>query len=297
MAVHVLKNGSISVDILTDWGYDRSRYDWGGTVEQVTMDGHTFLSKELQPSGGTGLAGVGLTNVFEWADTSLYEQTAVADYFPMLGLGLLKKPDTAPFQFTRDYSVLPFARIVTSDDRSVSVRTLPHLCLDMAADMTKSYTLDGNSLIVSFDIRNVGIRQINATEFCHNFIKFDTSEIDENYRVSFPYSIQAKIRRGEIIMERDAYRIGRFDKPTASSAFWINGWEGLRSHWMKIEHLKLGSSVLIEDDFPVCNFYSWNNFNACCPEVFAPIKLSPGESVHYTRRYTFQTKAAADILY
>ena len=88
-------------------------------------------------------------------------------------------------------------------------------------------------------------------------------------------------------MTRDAYRLGAFDGPTESTAFWIRGWEGLSSHWMRLENKELGMSVLMEDDVPICRFYSWNNFNAFCPEVFAPIDLEPGQEVTYTRKYTF----------
>ena len=91
-------------------------------------------------------------------------------------------------------------------------------------------------------------------------------------------------------MERDAYRLGAFDGPTQSTAFWLNGWQGLRSHWMRLTLDETGMSVLIEDDIPLCNFYSWNNAYAFCPEVFAPIDLNPGEERFYTRRYTFQAE-------
>ena len=89
---------------------------------------------------------------------------------------------------------------------------------------------------------------------------------------------------------RAVNRLGEFAGPTESSAFWIRGWEGLKSHWMKLENAAKGMSVLIEDGVPVCNFYSWNNFNAFCPEVFAPIDLESGESVSYRRSYTFEVK-------
>ena len=283
----VLKSKDLEVKILLDWGYDRSRYDWGGTVGQVTMNGHTFLSKELNSSGGVGLGGVGLTNVFEWRDTTLYDAASIADFFPLLGVGLLKKTDTAPFLFTRDYPVVPFEHQVETDENRVSIRTMPHLCCGIAADMKKTFSVQDNVLTVAFEINNVGPAPIHATEFCHNFFKFDDHTIDKSYRLTFPYTIETKIRRGQVLAERDAYRLGEFDGPTESTAFWINGWEGLRSHWMKLSNEQLGMSVLMEDDVAVCNFYSWNNANAFCPEVFAPIDLKPGESICYTRKYTF----------
>lgn len=283
----VLKNEYLQADILLDWDYRRSRYDWGGTVGQVTMKGHTFLSEERNTSGGVGLGGVGLTNVWEWQDTHLYDQTSIADFFPLPGVGLLKRTDTNPFLFTKDYPVEPFRRIEEVTEDRVSIRTLPHLCQGIAMDMEKTYHLEGKTLVVTFRVKNVGPEEIHATEFCHNFFRFDDRQIDSSYQLFFPYSIQPELRRGELIMTRDAYRLGAFDGPTESSAFWIRGWQGLSSHWMRLENQELGMSVLMEDDVPICRFYSWNNFNAFCPEVFAPIDLKPGEEVTYTRKYTF----------
>ena len=287
----IIDNGSIRANILLPgWGYDRSRYDWGGMVEQVWHKGHTFLSKELNSSGGVGLGGVGLVNVFEWRDTALYDSASVADYFPLPGVGLLKKTDTSPFLFTKDYPTVPFEHAVETGEDFVKIRTLPHLCCGVAMDMEKLYTLEGSTLHMDITVRNVGPKAIHATEFSHNFFNFDGGVINSDYRLSFPYTIEPKLRRGELIIERDAYRLGEFDGPTESSAFWIRGWEGLKSHWMKLENAAKGMSVLIEDDVPVCNFYSWNNFNAFCPEVFAPIDLESGESVSYRRSYTFEVK-------
>ena len=59
----LLKNDHMSIQVLLDWGYDRSRYDRGSTVGQVTVNGHTFLSRETDASGGAGLGGIGLAAV------------------------------------------------------------------------------------------------------------------------------------------------------------------------------------------------------------------------------------------
>ena len=280
----LLESSTTKAEILLDWGYNRSRYDWGGTVGQVTVNGHTFLSRELNSAGGVGLGGVGLTNVLEWRDTALYDNTSPADYFPLLGVGLLKKTDNAPFQFTREYAVEPFDRQIQTDEHSVTIRTMPYLCSGVAVDMKKTYSLEGNTLTVAFEVKNVGSTPVHATEFCHNFFKFDDKAIDSSYCLSFPYTIETKVRRGQVITERDRYRLGAFDGPTESTAFWVNGWQGLNSHWMKLEHEELGMSVLMEDEFPVCYFYSWNNANAFCPETFAPIDLEPEESICYVRK-------------
>ena len=183
----IIDNGSIRANILLPgWGYDRSRYDWGGMVEQVWHKGHTFLSKEFNSSGGVGLGGVGLVNVFEWRDTALFDSASVADYFPLPGVGLLKKTDTSPVLFTKDYPTVPFEHAVEAGEDFVKIRTLPHLCCGVAMDMEKLYTLEGNTLHMDITVKNVGPRAIHATEFSHNFFNFDGGVINSDYRLSFP---------------------------------------------------------------------------------------------------------------
>ncbi len=282
-----LSNKYMQVQVLLDWNYMGSRYDCGGIIGQVTVKNHTFLSKEQTSDGTTGLGGVGLTNVWEWKDSSIYDKTSIADYFPLPGVGLLKKVDTSPFLFTKTYQVEPYHRQISFTENSVTIRTLPYFCQNIAMEIVKSYRIEDNKLIVSFNIVNTGPTSIHATEFCHNFFQFDSHPIDETYCLRFPYTIRPELRRGELIISRDHYRLSSFDSATNSTAFWITGWQGLKSHWMELSNSELAMSVLIEDNFPVCRFYSWNNPWAFCPETFAPIDLEPGESTSYSRVYHF----------
>lgn len=142
-----LSNEFLQVQVLLDWYYKGSRYDWGGTIGQVTVNGHTFLSKEQNADGSTGLGGVGLTNVWEWTDTSIYDRTAMADYFPLPGVGLLKKVDTSPFLFTKTYQVEPYKRQISVEQDSVTIRTLPYFCQNTAMETVKSYHLEKNSQV------------------------------------------------------------------------------------------------------------------------------------------------------
>ena len=256
----ILHNNALTVEI-SDIGsdYRGSRYDWSGIVKQVTLYGKsTFLSREIASDGGCGLGGIGLCSVFEWADTSIYDSTAFADSFPMIGVGLLKKSDTLPFQFTKAYEVTPFEReVLCQNDTEAAFHTLPHFCNGIAVDQRKTVSLQG------------------------------ADGVDRGYRLQFPYSIAPTLRRGSRLIERDAYRVAAFDQATASTAFWVHGYEGMKTHWMKLTRDDSPLSVLVEDLFPVVNFYSWNNKDAFCPETFCGIALKPGESTTYSRRYTF----------
>ncbi|MGI5967320.1 aldose 1-epimerase [Anaerotruncus sp. AF02-27] len=286
----ILHNNALTVEI-SDIGsdYRGSRYDWSGIVKQVTLYGKsTFLSREIASDGGCGLGGIGLCSVFEWADTSIYDSTAFADSFPMIGVGLLKKSDTLPFQFTKAYEVTPFEReVLCQNDTEAAFHTLPHFCNGIAVDQRKTVSLQGTVLTVTHTLHNVGEKEIRATEFSHNFFRFGADGVDRGYRLQFPYSIAPTLRRGSLLIERDAYRVAAFDQATASTAFWVHGYEGMKTHWMKLTRDDSPLSVLVEDLFPVVNFYSWNNKDAFCPETFCGIALKPGESTTYSRRYTF----------
>ena len=286
----LLQNSALTVEV-SDVGsdYTRSRYDWCGIIKQVTLNGtSTFLSREVSPDGGCGLGGIGLCSVFEWAGTATYDEAPVAGLFPMIGTGLLKKGSALPFQFTADYEVTTFTReCIPEGDEAVTFHTLPYLCCGIAVEQFKTIRICGNSLTITHRLRNVGVKDIEATEFSHNFFMFNDYEVNGDYLLQLPYTICPRLRRGTLKIQRDACWLGGFDAATASSAFWLNGYEGLKEHWMKLIHEPSGHSVLIEDHFPVVRFYSWNNRYAFCPETFCRISLRPGEEMAYRRSYSF----------
>ncbi len=282
----IIRSDELEVRLLLPGNYTRSRYDHSAMVEQVCLGENTFLGRE-KIGDGCGLGGVGLAFCLEWADTALYDGTAVADLFPLMGTGLLKRTDTSPFLFNRDYPVVPFEHVVRADEHSVSVQTLPHLCQGMAFEQKRCFKVEGNSLLVCCRLKNVGENRIEGTEFCHNFFQFNRMPVDSRYRLSFPYTILPRMRRGQLLVERDALRLGAFDEATTSTAFWLNGFEGLQSHWMKLEHDGTHTGVLVEEDFPLCRIYSWNNQDALCPETFIALSLAPGEERTWTRKYSF----------
>lgn len=285
-----LGNDRLAVEILAcGEEYRGSRYDWAGIVSQVTLDGcHTYLSKEQYKDGSTGMGGRGLSGVFEWNDTSLYDQVGIADVFPMLGIGLVKKTGTAPFNFSTAYPVaIPFPREVYAAEDTCTIKTLPVLCCGIAAEITKTLSVAGTTLSIRTEIENTGSAAIRATEFNHNFFAFDGTPVDSDYQLTVPYQVLPKFRRGKMAVGFQTIQPFSFDGPTNAAALFVEGAAGLSRHWMKLEHTALGTSVLIEEDFPPEHLYLWSNPFAFCPETFCKIHLEPGERMEYTRRYTF----------
>lgn len=52
-----LSNEFLQVQVLLDWYYKGSRYDWGGTIGQVTVNGIPFCQKNRMPMEAQDLGG------------------------------------------------------------------------------------------------------------------------------------------------------------------------------------------------------------------------------------------------
>ena len=110
-----LNNGRLSVRISYPGEvYRGSRFDWNGFITQVTLDDrYTFCVPEaLTPGVGSG--GQGFCGEFGIEEAIGYDETCVDNYFIKIGVGNLKKTDDRPYDFFRNYPVVPLAGSVTS---------------------------------------------------------------------------------------------------------------------------------------------------------------------------------------
>lgn len=269
--------------------YQGSRYDWSSMIKQVTLDNnHSFLSGERYADGSVGMGGVGLASVFEFDHTNLYDEVNIADQFPILGVGLATKTDSMPFQFNKAYPVTtPFPRMISHDENTCTIHTQPILCNGIALEQTKAILVQDNRLIIRNTLRNVGCRPIHAKEFSHNFFCFDRHSVDSTYKLTLPFQISARSRRGDYIIGYNSIQPYCFDHGTQSSALFVEGYAGLGSHTMRLDNQCTGTSVTIIDQFPPSHFYLWCNPGAFCPEVFCKINLEPNETLEYSRIYHF----------
>ena len=285
MADIILKNDALTVEIAEPGKeYARSRYDWTGMVKQVTLNGaHTFF----WPEQVEGLGGRGLAGVYEFRDDTLYKEAEIADRTPLIGVGLLKKPDTDAFCFFKEYDVLPFRREWRLTEQGVCFETFPILCQGVAVRQTKELTLDGNGLVIRQTVRNVGERAVALQEFNHNFFCFDNTPIDENYVLHLPYKPLVDVRRGRISVGYNTLSLHEMDPASDEAAFVIHGYEKIRGSSFALENQALGLGVSVEEDFDSIRSYNWICRQAFCPETFCGLDLEPGEEKNFTRTYRF----------
>jgi hypothetical protein len=284
-----LSSGQLLAEIAEPGEFYRgSRYDWSGHVRQITLKRkHTFFSTLPDPPDAS-MGGNGLLDVFETADDMGYEETELNNRFPMLGVGLLKKESRQPFLFRSPYDVLPFERTINENENCVTFTTLPSHCNGYAVQETKKLSLEADSLIINYTLKNVGSKELNFSSFNHNFFQFDNHPINTDYSLNLPYQVSLRILRGSICAQYQSISVQAFDEPTASGAFLLNGFEGTSAHWWCLRHIPSGLQVLCEEDFAVSRFYVWVMERSFSPETFFSAVLSPGTECSFRRKYTFK---------
>lgn len=271
---------------------NRFRFDRTGFVRQVTLDGGTiFCGVEPDtlphpPSGGAGLCSEILC---KGVDT----EAPVDGWFPKFGVGLLRRPDNESYIFHRCYSCDPFEVQTENGPDSARFVTLPKPCMGYALRGEKSITVHGNVLRMEYLFENTGKRELNLTEYCHNFITLNGEKTGPAIHLEFPSarSQAGKAGRRESSTMRGAeYGFGFIGEGLDPSRITVTGGEINRSReftW-KLRSDTTGLSVAGTVSFAPSEVVVWSVGALVSPEVMHSFSLTPGERISYTRQWTFE---------
>ncbi len=301
--------------------YRGARFDWSGFITQVTLDGkHTFCVPESYKAGeGTG--GIGLCNEFGIEAAVGYDDARPGETFPKLGIGLLRRADEGPYGFFRPYEIVqqfPMSVEATADSAQVVVQ--PVECRGYAARLSKTYQVSGNSLQVAYTLENTGAKPIATHEYAHNFVGIDQQPVGPAYRLHFPYPVKSekidvKAMRGNapphlkklpgfvqdfLIARymRQAQGTIRFEgnditfKPADKQSFYCRpqGFSRRETPQWTLSHVPSGVTVSETDDFAPWRVAVWGGNHVVSAEIFVDIRLQPGQTQRWARRYEFNAQ-------
>jgi len=183
-----LKSDRLTVDIAEPGQKPNTtcRFERAGFVEEVTLDGeYRFCESEPHHLFHPCTGGRGLCNEFALDASS---EAKTGEYFPKPGIGLFRKERDEPhrfFDFYKDVKEFPVAISARSDD-SVTFTVEPIPCLGYALRHTKTVRVAGNALQFETTVQNVGERDFNAGEYCHNFLSVAGMALGPGYRLDIP---------------------------------------------------------------------------------------------------------------
>lgn len=302
--------------------YRGTRFDWSAFITQVTLDGkHTFCMPESLESGqGTG--GIGLCCEFgnEWSVG--YDDAQPGEVFPKIGIGLLKRPDEGPYNFFRPYEIQEIFPIQVETETSHANFTVePVDCRGYAARLKKSVRADENILAIEYTLENVGSKPIITHEYCHNFLGINQQPIGPNYTLRFPQTVKPESPPPNLhrmapanlrwlpkpilnwLVGRYMHRMSRNLVMKGSEINWreipqqafftrLKGYQARQEAQWELVHTSSGLRVKEIDDFPPSRLVIWGTRHVVSAEVYTDIRVNPGESQSWMRKYEFASNPA-----
>jgi hypothetical protein len=314
----ILRSNRLEVEIAApETAYRGTRFDWSGFTTQVTLDEkHTFCAPEAHGEvESTG--GIGLCNEFGNDLPVGYEDAKPGEAFPKLGIGLLVRPDEMPYNFFRTYEIAkPFPIEVETIPHQACFTVQPVDCRGYAVRLVKTVRVEENLLTFDYQLENTGSNPTITNEYCHNFLCINEKPIGLEYCLRLPYTASLEpplvdLRRiappairwlPRPILQRIANRIyGRMQgvlefqgqeihwKSIPSDAFYgrLQGFFQTDKPQWELVHSPSGVGLREIDNFPPVRVAIWGRSYVASAEVFVGIKLQPGESQTWSRRYEF----------
>lgn len=273
--------------------YAGSRFDWTAFITQVTLDHeHTFCVPESYEPG-EGTQGCGLCNEFGIDAPVGYDDAAPGELFPKLGIGLLRRADSGPYNFAQPAEIVKRfpIKVDVLEDQAVFVVD-PIECRGYALRMVKTVGVQSNRLRVTYSLENVGTKPVKTLEYCHNFIGLDRKPLDSNLNMSFPYPIELEKIGEERGVNLESLEICDHQispRLTPDRPFYLRplGWQATLLPQWKLTDGASGLGLTESDDFAPVRVAVWGTTHVISAEVFVGIHLQPGQSQHWARTYEF----------
>lgn len=273
-----------------------TRFDRCGFITEVILDGSVYYCatepKNLchPTSGGRGMCS---EIVFD-----VSEECEVGEYFPKLGVGLLKKKEPGRYRIFHKFDEVkefPVSFEATENSAHFYMDALP--CMGYAVRMERHIAVRENRIAMTSRMANVGEKQLCADDYCHNFFSIDGMALGSDYVLSMPGipdmgNGRLKNMCGENGSLRGCGHGFTFAEMSAVASDYAIAGQDIEQKgafsWKLIHH---GAKASVEetDGFQPKRICLWSVDHIVCPEVFCRIDLSPGEEKEWTRTWTFET--------
>jgi len=267
------------------------RFDRAGFVTQVTLDGErTFCTREPDNLAHPCSGGVGLCSEFK-AD-ALAREVPVGGQFLKPGVGILTKTEEQDYIFYKRYQAELFRILVDRHPDAVTFVTEPLECNGYALRLTRLVHVEGTELTMTIQAANVGEKELELAEYCHNFVTIDHLPIGPNYRLTFSriapqHGKLSPGRNGTFTADRNTFSFAAYN-PEAAMAYIApeDILPGTPFYW-ELTNTGSPSRLRETDSFRPDAVAIWAIDHIISPEVFHRVMLKPGDMDTWSRNWSF----------
>lgn len=279
-----------------DGFYEGTRFDRGGVFgsiiyKGVEMAGPWFTA--YSPTMHDAVQGPA-----EEFSAIGFDKVAPGETFLKIGVGLLRRPDDAPYDRFRLYEIVDPGRWeVASETGRIIFR---HVVCGWYA-YEKQVVLTGES---SFEIRHLlhGPATLEGEVYNHNFFTFGKMAVGPSRQIDFPFSPEGDWRavydsvgftpsgirfsralaEGESVYTGNMHEAGRDGMP-----YDLTVKETAADLSFRPSKASGEISVRITGDVPVTHTVLWANHRIACVEPYNIFRTAPGFPCRWTLRYAF----------
>ena len=286
---HILQNDYLQIEIdLPHEGYRSSRFDWAGKIRQITYKGLPFTTTEVQQGFDSKQHGCGLYNEWDIDGPQGFANCPIGSSFHKIGIGAIRKTDEV-YDFSEPYSIdqAKFDYIVK--ENHITINCYSVVLRGQAYQLIKDIRINENTIIISYQLHNLGTQPLHTTEYVHNFIAINNDRIGKSYELVLPSGV-APDSFDETVNPDDCVKIEdstiSFNKAPTRPFFFgdLLGGVTAPAHW-HLYHRPSKMHITETGDFRAYRVNLWGTSHVISPELFHRIEIPSNEVAIWSRTY------------
>jgi hypothetical protein len=288
--------------------YRGTRFDWGGVVGDLEYQGHSYYGdwftqtdpkvSDFVYQGSEIVAGPcsAITGPVEEFGVLGYEEAKAGGTFLKIGVGLLRKPDEAPYTPYRLYEIVDGGKwsVKKSKDAVEFIQELHTASSVYGYVYHKKISLVTGKpeMVIEHNLRNTGTHALHTNVYDHNFLVLDKKPIDAGFTITFPFTISngqpadkefAEFRKNQIVFLKTLAGQEGVSTP-------IEGFSNSRDDYkIRIENANIHAGMTITGDQPLAKIGLWTIRSVLAVEPFVDLSVEPGTETTWKYNYEYYT--------
>jgi hypothetical protein len=286
---YIISNSKLELSIDSpNENYQSARFDWSGKIAEVSFRGLKLTTTEQLNSEVPNTLGRGLYNEFGIDSPLGFSEAKCGEWFHKIGVGLLRKTDDH-YLFHQAFEINPCEFSVSAQGQRIAFRCESPLLNGYAYVLEKEIELLDYGFIVKYHLLNKGRKEILTDEYSHNFLSIGSALIGSQDTLKFPFPLNST-QFDDYLNPKDVVQFKPSDitfLETPNNPFFFSNIcndKTLAKNWiLENKDHKIGMSETTS--FLASKVNLWGAGHVISPELFHTIKLDPGETQSWWRRY------------
>jgi hypothetical protein len=290
--------------------YRGTRFDWSGIIGELKYAGHNFYgpwfdkfdpqTHDYVVQNGdivVGLASGSMGPTEEFNAPLGFDDASAGGTFVKIGVGVLRKPDTAKYDHYRAYDIVDGAKWnVKSGATSIE---FTQRVIDKASGYGYLYTktvrlVPGQpQMMIEHSLKNIGVHPIDTDVYDHNFLVLDKQPTGPDFTIRVPYTIQPKRPVDTAFVSIHGNTIS-FNKQLSGDdrlGVAIGGYsDKAKDYDFTVENTKEKASVRVTGDRPLANLSLFSTRSVVAMEPFVHLVVAKGQQISWKYVYTYSAK-------